>query len=78
MRNWLRSAREKAGLTMKQLSEILLVSESYYCAIENGSRQKNMDISLAQKISVALDIPLKRIVAAEEQLRKQDTTEYVQ
>lgn len=69
MRLWLREARENAGLTMKQLAEKLLVSESYYCAIENGVRQKNMDISLAQKISKALNIPMKSIIVYEESIR---------
>ena len=69
MRLWLRNAREQAGFTMKKLAEMLHVSESYYCAIENGSRQKNMDITLAQRISLALGIPLKHIVSEEEKLR---------
>lgn len=65
MRFWLRTAREKAGFTMKQLSERLHISESYYCAIENGSRQQNMDISLAQNLSDVLEMPIKQILDEE-------------
>lgn len=65
MRLWLRSAREKAGFTMKQLAEGLHISESYYCAIENGSRQQNMDISLAQNLSDILGVPIKQILDEE-------------
>ena len=65
MRSWLKTARESAGLTMKQVAEKLHISESYYCAIENGMRQQSMDISLAQNLSKVLNIPIKRILDAE-------------
>lgn len=72
MRKWLRAARENAGLTMKQLSEKLLISESYYCSIENGTRQRDMDISLAQRIAKALNIPVKTILDNESETRKME------
>ena len=65
MREWLKSAREKCGLTMKTASERLGISESYYCSIENGVRQKNMDITLASKISVVFGVPLSEVVENE-------------
>lgn len=65
MRLWMKTAREKAGLTMKQLAEELHISESYYCAIENGTRQQNMDISLVQNLSDILHVPIKRILDEE-------------
>ncbi len=70
MRKWLREARENEGLTMKQMAEKLLISESYYCAIENGTRQRNMDISLAERISETLQIPIKEILRNESMMRK--------
>ena len=70
MRKWLREARENEGLTMKQMAEKLLISESYYCAIENGTRQRNMDISLAERISETLQIPIKEIFRNESMMRK--------
>lgn len=71
MRSWLKSAREKQGLTMKQVAEKLHISESYYCAIENGARQQSMDISLAQALSDILHVPMKHILDAE-LARKED------
>ena len=68
MREWLKNAREKCGLTMKTASEKLGISESYYCSIENGVRQKKMDITLASKISVIFDVPLTEVVANEKSL----------
>lgn len=56
MRDWLKEARLSSGMTMKQVADKLHISESYYCSIENGYRQRNMDMSLAVKISEALGI----------------------
>lgn len=66
MREWLRSARSNAGLTMIEMSEKLGISESYYSMIESGVRQKKMDIELISKISNAVDIPIMQIVRNEE------------
>lgn len=65
MREWLKAARENSGLTMKAASEKLGISESYYCSIENGVRQKKMDITLAAKISTAFDMPLTEVIENE-------------
>ena len=65
MRDWLKTAREREGLTMKQVAQVLHISESYYCAIENGTRQQSMDISLAQNLSDVLHVPIKQILDAE-------------
>lgn len=65
MREWLRKARLDKALTMKQLANELHISESYYCAIEKGTRQRDMDLSLVEKLSQVLDISLKDILLAE-------------
>ena len=67
MRDWLKIARTAKRLTMKTLGSRLGVSESYYCAIENGTRQLRMDMSLASKLSKELDIPLDIIAKHEGQ-----------
>lgn len=69
MRIWLREARERSNLTMKEVADALHISESYYCSIENGTRQKRMDLSLAYKLSFILGIAMKTILdeEAEEQ-----------
>ena len=65
MRKWLKEARTKKDLTMKQIAVELGITESYYSLIENGDRQKMMDISLAKKLSDILDIPVEKIIALE-------------
>ena len=69
MRDWLREARKERGLTMKQAADELHISESYYCCIENGSRQRDMDLSLVSKISTVLNIPVKQILRLEQSYR---------
>lgn len=66
-RLWMKKARKDAGYTMKQAAEKLEVSESYYCEIENGNRQKNMDLSLAMKLSDLFSVPVKEILDMEYQ-----------
>lgn len=65
MRVWLKDARENKGMTMKAAADELNISESYYCSIENGTRQKRMDITLASKISVVFGVPLAVVVQNE-------------
>lgn len=75
MREWLRDARQKRGFTMKQLAGELHISESYYCSIENGYRQRDMDISLVSKISAALKMPVKQILRFEQAQRTTDAVQ---
>ena len=65
MRGWLKELREKNNLTMKEMGEKLSISESYYCAIENGTRQKKMDVTLITGLSLALDVPMTQILELE-------------
>lgn len=65
MREWLKNARIERGLTMKELGMKLGISESYYCSIEAGTRQKNMDLSLVAALASALGISVADIVQFE-------------
>ncbi len=70
MRKWLKEKRIEKGLTMAQLAEKLLITESYYSLIEAGERQKKMDVVIVVRLSKALDIPITDIIimeAAEEE-----------
>ena len=66
MRKWLLEARKSKGWTQLEVAEKLNISEAYFSYIENGTRQKKMDISLAAKLSVVFDIPVEKIVEMEE------------
>jgi len=63
MREWLKKLRTDSGLTMKEMGEKLGISESYYCAIEIGDRQKRMDLKLASGIAGIFGISVDQVVA---------------
>ena len=67
MREWLRKLRNEKGLTMKDMGEKLGISESYYSAIENGDRQKKMDMMIASGLATIFEISVLSIVTYEEQ-----------
>lgn len=50
---------------MKDMSKLLGISESYYCCIENGERQKKMDVTRIIGLSAALGIPVTEIIRKE-------------
>lgn len=62
MRDWLHSARKEKGFTQAKMAEILRISPAYYLYIENGDRQKKMDLALAVKLAAIFGIPLAQIV----------------
>lgn len=66
MRVWLKKLREEKNMSMQSIAKKLEISESYYCMIENGVRQEKMDLTLAAKLSVILEIPLTKILSNEQ------------
>ncbi len=66
MRDWMKDARSKTGKTMAEVAETLGISESYYCLIEAGERQKKMDITLVTKLSKIFSLSIQQIVEFEE------------
>ena len=65
MREYLRKLRQDAGLSQKEMSSKLDISESYYSLIESGERRKKMDIDLLMKLSDALSIPIADLIEME-------------
>ena len=55
MRDWLLQQRKEKGRTMKDMAAALGISEGYYCCIENGDRQKRMDLVTLLGIASALE-----------------------
>lgn len=65
MANRIREERKKAGLTMKQLGDIVGVAESAVSHYETGRRQPNHEIML--KLSEALNVTVGYLIGADEQ-----------
>ena len=70
MREWLKTARVEKNLTMKEMGVKLGISESYYCSIENGIRQKKMDFGLVAALASILEIPMEAIAQFESEWAK--------
>ena len=65
MREWLKNLRSEKRMTMKDVGAKLGISESYYCAIENGERQKKMDMMVVSGLAAAFEVPVADIVRME-------------
>ena len=61
MREWLKNHRKQKGFTMKEIGAKLGVSESYYCAIESGSRKTQLSLGMVVKLSRILGITVEQI-----------------
>lgn len=68
MRSILGTFAAKNNLTQQDSANKLGVSLSYYNSIENGNRQKNMDLRFASKIAETFHVPIDFIVAEESKL----------
>lgn len=68
MRTYLKELRTKLGVTQSDIAEKLYISESYYNLIENGERQKQLSIEMAQKLADVLGVTLSYICEQETKL----------
>lgn len=64
-RVYLIDLRNKKGLTQLDVSKSMGISESYYNLIEQGQRQKNMNIVILYGLSKALKVPVNTLVDKE-------------
>ena len=74
LRDYLIELRAKKGLTQADVAKKIGISEPYYQMIESGKRQRNMDITLAAKLSDVFSVPMDQLVQEEAKLAK--TTMY--
>ena len=67
LRDWLIAMRKKKNLSTKEVANALGISESYYCEIEAGKRQKKMDMVLIAGIAAVLGLPVAEIAIKEKE-----------
>ena len=65
MRKYLVERRNQLELSQQDVADLIGVSRQYYSFIENGSRQKKMDIDLLSKLADALSIPIADLIEME-------------
>ncbi len=69
MRNWLKNLRDSRQLSQSDIAQKLQISQNYYSMIENGERQKQLSMELAQKIADVFGITLDDISKHESEVK---------
>ena len=69
MRTWLKNQRIRNKFTQNEISKKLDISQNYYSSIENGERQKDLDLSLVVKLAEILGVSINYIIEEEEKLK---------
>ena len=62
MREYLKNIREEKKLSQQEVAAGIGVTRQYYNLIENGERQKDMSVAMAEKLAEVLDVPLTVIL----------------
>ena len=63
MREWL--AKLRGNNSQKSIANKLGMSQQYYNYMENGERQKKMDVQMCERIAKAFGMPIEKIVECE-------------
>ena len=69
MREWLKKLRIEKKLTQQSIADKTGMSLSNFNLIENGERQKDLDLSLIIKLAKIFGVSVDYIIAEEEKLR---------
>lgn len=67
MRKYLVDLRTEKNESQQDVAKALGISRQYYAMIENGARQKRMDITLITALANHFQIPASVIVAYEQE-----------
>ena len=69
MRAWLKNLREVRNLTQAQVAKHLGITQNYYCEIETGKKQADLNFSTAIKLANIFNISLEDIRKFEQQAK---------
>ena len=70
MRDYLVDLREQRNETQQDVAGAIGVSRQYYSMIEDGSRQKRMDIALVGLLANHFGVPMTEIIEKEQENQK--------
>lgn len=65
MRKYLKELRESAEMTQETVAQKLDISRAYYVRIENGERQKDLDLSIVSKLAEIFGVTVEWIAEQE-------------
>ncbi len=66
MRTYLEERRKELNLSQQDVANAIGISRQYFNSIENGTRQKKMDITLVTKLATVLNLTVENIICSEE------------
>ena len=69
MRTYLKELRKKAGFTQNDVAERIGIGASTYTMIELGERQKDMNLSLVEKLADIFGVSVGEIAEQESKLK---------
>lgn len=69
LREWLKVLRCKLNFSQQEIANKLDIAQQYYSLIENGERQKDLDLSLVVKLAEILGVSINYIIEEEEKLK---------
>lgn len=67
---WLKELRSKKKLTQAETAKLLSVAGSTYTMIENGDRQKDLDLSLVVKLAEIFGVSMDYIAEQEKKIHE--------
>lgn len=66
LREYLVDLRERRNESQQDVADALGISRQYYCMIENGDRQKRMDVTLIAGLANHFGISVAEFVSLEQ------------
>lgn len=69
MREYLKELRQKKSLSQQAVADKIGVVQSYYTMIETGERQKDMSLSVMEKLSQVFGVTIDYIISQETKLK---------
>lgn len=69
MREYLKKLRLKKKMTKQAVADFLGISQNYYTYIENGERQKSLDLAYASKLAELFNVSVDWIAKQERKVK---------
>lgn len=69
VREYLKKLRLKKKMTKQAAADFLGISQNYYTYIENGERQKSLDLAYASKLAELFNVSVDWIAKQEQKVK---------
>lgn len=69
VREYLKKLRLKKKMTKQAVADFLGISQNYYTYIENGERQKSLDLAYASKLAELFNVSVDWIAKQEQNVK---------